>query len=386
MNEKMLKDIRKIISMGFVFFMLIACDSSLGEKKLFNHELIEAKTSEPISWIIDTISFQIRNSSYVGAFKIFEDRLFFLDKVACRIYELDLNGNVLSYHLGLGEGPDLLPKLQEFIVTEDFYIVTHGYKYYVYDRNWQRINHFVINWTSDKSQDLLNNPNPKIPDMYEVEYSGNRLFYDQNSDELIFKIVTEHPKFNAFASKEFYSDARILARMDLKNGSINSVFGRYSPRYSDYSFIPFHISLDYQYVNNYFFVSYPVDSLIYVFDEEFNPKFAFGSNKDGITGNYEQTNYLSAFEDLELEKRTKNEGIYSSLWVFDDGDLVLRKYQTDNGNDYGIQVYYKYQLSADFEVNSDFSIIGKKGDTLFAVIEINETEERFQLAKIRLHR
>ncbi len=372
----------KSLPLVLLIILLFSCQKG---DQTFNHTFIpQKKDQRELVVQYDTLDIEISGTSYVGNFKIFNTSLYFLDEIYCQIFELDLNGNLKGQFLEKGTGYNQIPKLQNMVKTEDFYILTHGWRFYLYDHSWNFKDQYVIDWgTLASNDDILNHPNPDETGMYEVDYVNNRLFVNEKSGEIFFKIITEHPIFNAFVSKEFYKSARILARMNIQNGKVTEIFGRYSPAYTNYSFIPYHVYSSYSFANNKFYLSYPPDPKIYVFDESFKPLLSFGEADNGISGKYEQTNYLSAFEDYELEERTNLEGIYSSIWAVDNSNYIFRKIRSDSGK-YFLQIFDSSQFLGKIAIPSDFEFIGDYNGILYACLEINENAEKIKIIKIRV--
>jgi hypothetical protein len=120
---------------------------------------------------IDTVLLNHPNSSYIGFFEAYSNKVYFLDKLFATATVFDLNGKYNGQHLGKGEGPDEVEGIRGYIPDGKDHIVFKGYSVYSFDKNWKRVKHAVLRWESDKSQnELINNPEPDDAGIYEVKY------------------------------------------------------------------------------------------------------------------------------------------------------------------------------------------------------------------------
>ena len=368
-----------------ILLVVTVLSCSKENKDHFTHsKIVKPPLSSIQSLVFDTITVDLPTTSYVGTFHMYEDKIFFIDNIYCMVNELDLKGNFKSYHLGKGNGPLEIPRLMDFLATSEGYVATHDWNYYVYDTSWTLKKKFVTNWNEMASNDLIENPDPDNMGMYENQYYYNVLRYNNSKKELITKVVTEHQTFNAFTTAGFYKDSRVLGAINLERGKISSVFGRFSPAYEGYHFIPFHSFMDYDLTDERFYVTYDPDSLIYVFDVDYKPLFSFGNAGKNISLKFTETNQLEVFEDIEANQKAREEdGFYHSVRAFDETGVVFRKYQQDGGAQ-RLQIYKNLQLLGDVAVSKMFRVIGYKSPFYYAEEVIDEENEKLAFVKFKI--
>lgn len=369
----------------FIITIVTLYSCSEENKDHFTHTRINKPPVTTLQHLaFDTVNLDLPTTSYVGVFQMYGDKLFFVDHIYCMINELDLEGNFKSHHLGKGNGPLEIPRLSDFLATSEGYIATHDWSFYVYDTSWTLKKKFVTNWNDKASNDLLANPDPRNMGMYETQYYGNVLRYNKSKEELITKVVTEHQTYNAFTTAGFYKDSRVMGSININKGSIASVFGRFSPVYEQYQYIPFHSFMDYDLTDQKFYVVYEPDSLIYVFDTDYKPLYAFGNAGKNISLKFTETNQLEVFEDIEANQKAREEdGYYQSIRAFDETGVVFRKYQQDGGAQ-RMQIYKDLQLIGDVAVSKTFRVIGFRAPYYYAEEIIDEENEKLAFVKFKI--
>lgn len=382
-SSNMLLNSQLLVVIIFITVSFFSC-SERNHREHFSHDRIYKAPNEIFKSItLDTIPLHISTTSYVGDFYMFEDKLYFVDKIFCLVNEVSVDGELISSHLGKGSGPNEVPRLMGFLATDNGFVITHDWVYYVYDTSWTLKEKFTTNWNEYASKNLMQNPDPSNLGMYEVQYFNNVLRYNSQTNELVTKVVTEHITFNAFISSEYYKESRVLGSINLEDRKVTSVFGRFSPAFERYKFIPFHAFMDYDICGDNFYLTYEPDSLIYVYDLTFKPLYAFGSTGYGLNHSYHETSQLEVFEDTELLKLTReNEGYYEFIKAFKSG-VVFRSYQQDSG-DKRLQIYKHNQLIGDVAIPRRFRIIGYIEPYYYADGIVDEENEKLAFYKFQL--
>ncbi len=133
-----------------------------------------------------------------------------------------------------------------------------------------------------------------------------------------------------------------------------------------------------------FYIGFEADSLIYCYDQEFQPKYAFG-----FQGKKMRTDYPNVHTVDELRYKRTNEkqkyGHYNSVKYIDETGLLFRTYA--KGSHYrwdGLQIYDGTTLMGDVEVPKNFRIIGYYDDYYYASCGIDEEKEIISICRFKL--
>lgn len=376
-----------IFNLALVIILgLVSCNTD-NNKEYFNMETKVSSSKLGRFVVRDTITLTLPATSYVGEVHLDKGRLYFIDQVFCIVNECSIeDGNFIKAYLGKGMGPNEVPRIGEFLSIDDGFIITHDWLFYVFDNEFNLKVRSSLNWqmAGYSDENLENKADASNPLMYEVEYISNRIRLNSDGREVYFRISTEHPLYNAFISRGYYKSSRIIASVDFGSGRVSSIDGRLSPAYDNYEFIPFHNLAYYDFVNGNFYIGYEPDSLIYVYDQEFNPLYRFGRQGMDISLDFRETSYLDAFQDAELEYSARNkEGYYKEIDVIPEHKLVFRKYQTDSET-HRLQAFRELDLVADIEVSEGFRVIGEHNGFIYAASKIDEEEERIDVIRFTI--
>ncbi len=307
----------------------------------------------------DTITMEDVNSSSSGNFVCDGEEILYLDKKTKVILHFDLEGHKKATTNGFGQGPNEFVAANSLLVNNRAKVVLGDFAtYYLLDDSFDITKKGVIDWGGTATQEeIYNAPKSTMPEIYEIiEYEN---FPCLLSDSIVLLPVnTEHFKYNGFRSLDYYKESHIFALLDLKSGHIKGLKGRRSPEYLKYSYLPnfdfFHFDCD----DTRIYVSYDIDSTIYVLDKQFHPQFKFGYAGSGMNCNYKPTNSYEEAEGKFLTDRATY-GHYSYLKYIKETGLLFRTYTKGGKKKDGLQVYdSQYNLIADIDVPQGLRVIG----------------------------
>jgi hypothetical protein len=335
---------------------------------------------------IDTLKIDFPKSSQIGFFQLIDDSIFYIDSYYGTIYGIDPENKNVSKKLTIMEGPENLMGIHELIGFSDGYIIRHDLHFYFYTKDWEFKRKFYLN-TADgiPFNTMADKPLPHYTSMYEIQNYNPKTSVLPNGN-LLVKIDVEHPKFNAFSTREFYKSAALLGEIDFQNGKIVSLLGNRPNSYDKFTFVPLHSFFDYAVHSGRLFFTFEVDSLIYEHALDFTLKNKFGAKGNPINQNYEQTKMVDiAYDNDKFRSSRRNNGYYHNLYVTEKSDYVFRTYRTgtsqnvsnENDNPLRLQVYKERDLIMDSEVPGRFKIIGQIGNKFYAdgfFDEINEEQ------------
>jgi len=327
---------------------------------------------------LDTVSINLDITSGVGSFLIYRDTLVFIDELYSTLYLFDENFNEVDRRFGRGNGPsEVSGRIVGFAAKGGRLIVLGpSYDYYVLDIGSGEVMQRGLLRFDDESQnnpnEVMNNPRPEYKEIYEVDYPGLQLQF-LNDDEVIFNITTSHPLFNAFSHREFYESARVLAVLDIVSGRLSEIYGRMSPIYQSWRFLPYLSSVKLGGGDeNGFFLGFEADTLVYFFSAPDELQFAFGNAGRRMKTDYEQVEGTEDYVQYYKELRPKY-GFYTFLKHFPELDLLFRGYRRSESEEVdGLQIYHGNVLIGDVDVPKGFSVIGFRNNMFYGEIKSEE--------------
>ena len=378
MKNIVLKSLVGLISIFALTFLLYNCGNK--QNKI---NIVHSKKENIVKGLtIDTIKIIPKALSGEGYFVLEENNILYFDEVFATVSIFDLNGNYISTKLGLGQGPNEVNGLQQYLRFNDKRLVFKGFNVYSFDKNWNKTDFFRINWGDHHSlNELSRNPNPEYQDLYEVKYFENK--YEKIDDKhIIFNIETSHPNYNFCTTKEYYSTSRIFAKLNIETHKVDGVFGRKSDKYLNYNLLPIYDYHYYDIANDIMYINFEPDYLIYTYDRNHKPLKAFGVPGKIINDRYLQTFNFKDYENNFYTDRSWK-GYYCHLKYIGETNYLFRNYHIgrkeigdeDAPNPLGLQIYYNENLIGDLKIPPKFKIIGYRKPWYYADGYVNETGE-----------
>ncbi|WP_139316541.1 hypothetical protein [Algoriphagus marinus] len=366
------------------FVLICMLSFACSEPSVTNQKLLE--TSD-FSLEIDTVLLEPVQSSQIGSFYLKDNAIFYVDKAYGLVEEFTVEGESNGIRKRELDGPEELQGVSELIPTKDGFIIRHDWSFYQYDSNWEFIGKSIFQSASTVSyQEMMDNPKGEYMEMYEL------LHYNPKTVELpdgflAIKLDVEHPIFNAFISREYYRESRVLGRVNPFSGMMVEMLGNRPDTYERYKFIPFHVMLDFHWTkDNSIYVTYEADSMIYVYDQSWKLKETFGAAGIAMKTDYVESQDLDvAFESKYFYHSRKNEGFYKDIFVDEENELVFRTYRQGSDrqdlldetyNPLRMQIFREGKLLGDFSVPGRFRILGKVGDRYVADGYFDEQNEK----------
>jgi hypothetical protein len=352
----------------FAFFSISLASCQSNETKIGN----DSKRLEWGQISIDTLEITPSRSSQLGFFQLKGSAVYFVDQAYGLVEEFTLDGESKGVKKRELDGPEELQGISELIPTKTGFIIRHEWVFYHYDQDWDFLKKSVLQFPSKESYDeLMDNPKGEYIGMYELQ-NYNRRTVELPDGGLLTKLDVEHPIFNAFISRDYYRESRILGKIDELFGEVKEIGLTRPASYEEFRFVPFHNKFDYAVTNtNLIYLTHEIDSLIYVYDTDWNLKGTFGASGKEMKTNYVQTHNLDvAFESKYFYDSRKNEGFYKDIFVDEENELVFRTYRTGSDrqdlldetyNPLRLQIFKQRKLVGDHAVPGRFKILGKIG-------------------------
>lgn len=374
---------------AFIFIVIISCISCNNINDQDNNDyysnIERVGSGKDISinrLSIDTVKTNV-SFTYSGDvfWKMKDDTLYLFDRLLGIVDIFNRKGEFYKRALGIGKGPnEVMEEIGTVCNFKDGWLIVDIYNVFRFSRAFDNKRHkFLFSIDRDmqkKKQDLLKNPNPaKDIELYVPAYLYPQMVFLKNQSVLI-KVSCEYPDFR---ENRYYKESALIGEYDFTKGTITRLMGRYSNEYKteDYT-VAFANHYFTKYKNEGYLLSFGIDTLLYICDDDFKPHKAFG-----ISGNMENTEYARKNKkDKTISHNFKTErlikGYYTSIFYCNENNLTFRVYKTgikkDNipndlsksKNPSRMQIYKGTKLIGDVPVPEHFEIIGHKGTWFYA--------------------
>jgi hypothetical protein len=309
---------------------LLSCNQEANYKNIKRPKIEPPKTVKNIR--IDKIHFDtifIKQIAFSGKgfFDFSTDSVIFFDDVFATASTYSFEGKKGTRHLGLGNGPSEIRGFQNYVYHNGKHIFMNNWNVYTYNRNWQLENIKTITFDVRHSEkELMNNPRPDYQGIYEVKYFQNKITFI-NDSIILFNIESSHPLFNFLMHKEYYKESRIFAKLNYNTELVDEIFGYKPLTYLNYHFIPSFDYYHYYICDDKIYINFEPDSLIYIYDFDFNFIKAFGLAGNMKNINYIETDTYQKYYNLVKDERT-SKGYYYDIYVIPEKNIILRCYKT----------------------------------------------------------
>lgn len=382
-------NLRTLVAIIVSISIVQSCrNTAIEDRYSFNAPTIKRINIET-RWVqLDSLNLDNISMSSVGEISFQNTNIYFIDEKFAFVSKFDTSGKFKGRYIGQGSGPNELPisTITFFSPLPDggFFFIGPSWDCFRFNSSFKRVDDYSVNWNSKASKkEMGKHPDPADTKVYSFAYGACPMRTD--GDNLYLPIISQHPLFNPL-SESYPGNARILASMYIKNGSVTRIFGRLSPIYSKnknvstFSYASFDLL-----PGNRLAMSYPADSLIYLFDNNFDLLEIFGSSGRNMDLNYHSATSLKDFRN-NWHSETENRGYYRSMKFIDVRNLLFRSYQK-GGKEIsdGLQIYKGDTLVADLDVPKGFSVEGYIAPYFYSNAFINDEKGTIRLYRFKLH-
>lgn len=306
------------------------------------------------------------------------DRIYYLDRYFTWLYAFDRDGHLIERTMGIGRGPkeSVIKHSMSCAFTDSGEIALSGTSL---DFEWfsgegKLLNRFL----------LPSNRRSSNPEEYCTYTTPDEVVSRLYDGKLYTAMSSDNPEFAYIMDADKYiRNARHVSEVDLERRVPTGMYVTgYPSIYHDdpYRYTSFE-SVDFDMDNQgNVYVGFPVDSLIYVFDRHWKPKFSFGRPGTGIDADYE---YVRSVNDVEKYRRNlATKGRYSWIEYIDATKVCCRSYKKGSHSEYdGLQIYREGQLVADVNVPKDMKVVGYIAPYYYS--QVYSSEELGQLTVYR---
>lgn len=369
----------KILIIHIILFLFIGCQESSVRFPETKNEIPDIQVNA-----LDLISVQCDpiDASYVGMLNWVNDSLYYIDEKFCALFVFDNEGNFVSQHLSQGPGPNELATKNIVgychLNNNKHFFIGPSNDCYIFNSHFQKDNFYVITRVGVQENKPYDSP-------YYYTLSYPKLIMRSYDEKIYTNVYCEHPDLHMFNSySKYVSQAHFLATINSTSGLMENVFGNYTLPYKQENTKQFTlVNYDVDQSGN-FYISLESDSLIYKYDNSFNPLIAFGYEGEGMSNNYMTLNSIRDFR-REYSTQRETRSHYTWLEYIDERELLFRSYQKDETYPTdGLQIYERNKLIGDLDVPKGFRVIGYSAPNFIASVPINEDEEKIVFYKFKL--
>lgn len=327
---------------------------------------------------VDSIDVVVPNSSYAGFDNMHGDRIFFADKYFCWVYEFDKDGRQVARHVGQGRAPHeiSLKEVMGYGVSPrgEHYFVGSARDVYVFDPAFttQRRLSFLPDPAGARDKEVF-----ERSDFYSPDYDN--MIVREHKGTLLFNVTGGDEQSN-ISHRNYYTNSRIIMAVDADKGNVTDIMGRISPAVKYMSaFWRHQYDID---DDGNFFVSFEADPVIYVYNNRFDLRHAFGHIGRGMNSDYDELSAGREYGALSAKER-EEKGYYTSIRTI--GDYVFRTYKTGgNMKNDRMQIYRDMTLVGDVAVPRDAAVMGYIAPYYYFHILADENKETLTLYRFRL--
>lgn len=378
---------KRLFTVLLITLISIGCKSKIDQEVNWNIPIKIPSQSQFVNISLDSIYLDTISSSFNGSLHTWKNKIVFVDHKFCWFFLFDTSGKFLSQKIGQGENQNELSckKISNYIPMKDggHMFMGPSWDVYIFDSNFNKKSDFLIKWHSRGNKEFIaEHPDPTDPIMYSITYGIQDIRADENNVHL--PIYSQHKTFFP-AADEYANEARIMGKLNIKNGDVTDIYGRLSPIYRDNPSVRTFPYLIYDLSGrDEMIIGFPVDSLMYISDRNFMIKSAFGRMGRDMNTNYQHTSDYEQFA-KQWARENKNKGHYDGIDVIPDSEYIIRTYHKNGKSQTsGLQLYKANELVADVDVPLHSKYVGYIAPYVYLSAGPDEEHSSIKLYRFKL--
>lgn len=279
--------------------------------------------------------------------------IYYLDRFYGWLYEFDATGHLVKRSMGYGRAANesTIKHCMVGTMSNDGELAIAGSSldFEYFSKDLTAANRFLIVVDQNKEYATSDFLNYTTPDDCIARFHNGKLYEGLLTDDPDFMFGPDY-------EKEVYH----IGVVDMKEGKalkseiqgLPSMFSADRAKYRALDFVSFDID-----DKDNLFVNFAADSLIYVFDHNRKPKYAFGCAGVDMDTDYERFGSLDEMDAYGTNLTQK--GYYSWIEYIDQTGVCCRSYKKGAKSEFdGLQVYKDGKLMVDSEVPKNFKVVG----------------------------
>lgn len=344
------------------------------------------KVSGRLEPTIDTISFEavkldsVHCSGESFSWISSDGKICYYDNYFCWLYTFDGDGHLQNRRLGYGRGPNELLIRQGMVCAMsndgEFAICGNTYDYEYYSAEMGLKHRFML-------KQEKNSLDPKNYMTYTT--ADFDICARLNDEKLYMGMTSDSEKFSFFTTPaEYISESYRIGVIDLRKGKampmeikgFPPIYAQDHQKYTSFDGVDFDIDRE-----GNFYIGFRADSLVYVFDKNLKPRYAFGVSGKGMDRDYESV----TMDNLRAYGRNlSDKGYYSWVEFVDETKTCFRSYKKGSMSDYdGLQIYKDGQMVGDCSVPKGLKVTGYIEPYYYSQV-FNDNDEGLTIYRFKL--
>jgi hypothetical protein len=289
----------------------------------------------------------------------------------------DYSGKIIKQNGGIEKTKDYekFTRPYSFSHYSNGYVSIFGREYTLLDNDLEIKSIKKIKFLGgEQLKSMLSVPNANNMTAYELN-ERYKNFYQISKNEIIVSIESEAPSFNPYNTLQYFIKSRPFGIVNVEKGTLAPVPITRSSLYKDRCCLTVQDASYLVKKDSLFYIQFAADSLIYVYNKDFNQKYAFGllgkflQNKiynDGLDIAFDQEKYLN------LEKKANS---IEALFILRK-DLICRIIKNNSSKEKYLQIYKGVSLIYEKEIPFTFKFIGINNTSIVGLVYDNENKNK----------
>jgi hypothetical protein len=306
-----------------------------------------------------------------------DSNIIIYDNLFHTITMFDYSGKIIKQNGGIEKTKDYekFTRPYSFSHYSNGYVSIFGREYTLLDNDLEIKSIKKIKFLGgEQLKSILSVPNANNMTAYELN-ERYKNFYQISKNEIIVSIESEAPSFNPYNTLQYFIKSRPFGIVNVEKGTLAPVPITRSSLYKDKCCLTVQDASYLVKKDSLFYIQFAADSLIYVYNKDFNQKYAFGllgkflQNKiynDGLDIAFDQEKYLN------LEKKAN---LIEALFILKK-DLICRIIKNNSSKEKYLQIYKGVSLIYEKEIPFTFKFIGINNTSIVGLVYDNENKNK----------
>lgn len=379
-----MKYIERIILTSIFTILITGCVFYNNAEKQDEREWDIIKSNKLNDKIINfkqsTILISEFNNSGNNNYFLIDSNIIIYDNLFHTITMFDYFGKIIKQNGGIEENKYYknFTRPYTFSNYSNGYISIFGREYALFNNNLEIKSINKIKFLGgEKLKSILSVPDANNMTVYELN-ERHKNFYQISKNEIIVSIESEAPSFNPYNSILYFKKSKPFGLLNVQNGTLAPVPITRSTLYKDSCCLTVQDASYFVKKDSLFYVQFAADSLIYVYNENFIQKYAFGllgkflQNKiynNGLEIAFDQEKYLN------LEKKANS---IEHLFLLNN-EFICRIINNNSTSKKYLQIYQDVNLISEKEIPFAFIYIGTHKNIIVGIINDKENQKNICL-------
>lgn len=231
----------------------------------------------------------------------------------------------------------------------------------------------------EKLSSMLAIPNANNMTVYELN-ERNKNYFQISNKEVVVSIESEAPAFNPYNSLIYFKKARPFGIINSDNFKITPIPITRSSVYKDSCCLSVQDAAYLIKKDSLFYIQFAADSLIYVYNQKYIQKYAFGLSSKFHPNRIYNNGLEIAFDREKYLKLESRANLIESLFLFKN-ELICRIVNNNSKKKKYLQMFEGFDLIYETEIPYNFKYIGQNGSSIYGILK--ENDNQIKLCKLK---